>query len=494
MQKPEEHKLEDSNVENLGSAEDKAARLAAAQTEAEWAGAGEQVGLEIWRVENRRTEADTPDFGVKRWPREEYGRFYKGDSFIVMHTYKQSEDSEKLSYDLHFWIGADSTQDEYGVAAYKTVELDDLINGQGRGDPVQHRETMGHETALFLSYFPAGLIIKEGGIESGFRHVEPSEYKPHLLQVQRRKGHIRAFEVDMGVASLDPGDCFILDSGSKVYVYHGDESDPFEKNKATALAENMESERGDGSERADPDDEFWKILGGTAAEVAPGGSTRHTPPEFATPRLYSMNDDTHAWEEVKSGVLSPADIKNDDVMLIDCSVALFVCVGSDAPAGEQKDCMVAAQSFLAADESKPIFTPIVRVKEGQNANNEHFDRCFKDGAEEESKLAQETRTASMRAQEEPAPEPEPEPEPKPTPESADAESPPAPAVASPSTASGLYSLAELQAGCPPGVAPAAKEDALDPADFEKTFKMDRAAFDALPKWKREKAKKEAGLF
>ena len=63
-----------------------------------------------------------------------------------------------------------------------------------------------------------------------------------------------------------------------------------------------------------------------------------------------------------------------------------------------------------------------------------------------------------------------------------------------STASGLYSLAELQAGCPPGVAPAAKEDALDPADFEKTFKMDRAAFDGLPKWKREKAKKEAGLF
>ena len=208
-----------------------------------------------------------------------------------------------------------------------------------------------------------------------------------------------------------------------------------------------------------------------------GGSTRHTPPEFATPRLYSMNDDTHAWEVVKSGVLSPADIKNDDVMLIDCSVALFVCVGSDAPAGEQKDCMVAAQSFLAADESKPIFTPIVRVKEGQNANNEHFDRCFKDGTEEES-----------------APEPEPEPEPKPTPESADAESPPAPAVASPSTASGLYSLAELQAGCPPGVAPAAKEDALDPAGFEAAFKMDRAAFDALPKWKREKAKKDAGLF
>ena len=65
------------------------------------------------------------------------------------------------------------------------------------GDPVQHRQTMGNESALFLSYFPNGLIIKSGGIESGFRKVKPRDYKPSLLQVQRIGKQCRAIDVDL---------------------------------------------------------------------------------------------------------------------------------------------------------------------------------------------------------------------------------------------------------------------------------------------------------
>ena len=369
---------EDSNVENIGSEEDKAARLAAAQTEEEWAGAGQEVGLEIWRVENRRTESDTPDFGVKRWPKEEYGKFFKGDSYILLNTYKKDPDEAKLSWDLHFWIGEESSQDEYGVAAYKTVELDDLLGG----DPVQYRETMGHETELFLSYFPNGLIIQSGGIESGFRKVTAEEYKPKLLQVQRNKGQIRAFEVDLSPDSMDKSDCFILDAGAKIYVYHGEASDGFEKNKSTAVAETMEAERGDGSERVEADEEFWKILGCTEADISSGESTASKPLEFSAPKLYSMHDDTHEWVLEKEGAMTLEDLKNDDVMLLDVGSEIFVCVGNDAPAGEKKDAMIKAQNFLLGDATKPNFTPLHRVKTGQNPNNESWTKAFDAAAAE----------------------------------------------------------------------------------------------------------------
>lgn len=70
--------MEESNLFGIGSDEDKACRAKAAKIDMNWEGAGESIGIEIWRVENRRNESDedVADFGICEWPKERYGQFY----------------------------------------------------------------------------------------------------------------------------------------------------------------------------------------------------------------------------------------------------------------------------------------------------------------------------------------------------------------------------------------------------------------------------------
>ena len=57
---------------------------------------------------------------------------------------------DDLEYDVHFWIGKYSTQDEYGTAAYKTVELDTFLDDK----PIQHREVQGWEKVTNIELQP----------------------------------------------------------------------------------------------------------------------------------------------------------------------------------------------------------------------------------------------------------------------------------------------------------------------------------------------------
>lgn len=62
-------------------------------------GVGQKVGTEIWRIE---------DFQPVPLPRPDYGKFYMGDSYIILQT-TQGKGGAYL-YDIHFWIGKDTSQ------------------------------------------------------------------------------------------------------------------------------------------------------------------------------------------------------------------------------------------------------------------------------------------------------------------------------------------------------------------------------------------------
>ena len=109
-----------------------------------------------------------------------------------------------------------------GTAAYKTVELDDLLDGV----PIQHREVMLHESAQFKGLFKAVSYLK-GGVASAFNHVEPNAYISKLLHVKKVGKTTSIIEVPCKRDSLNEGDAFILDTGATIYVWAGSSCSPF---------------------------------------------------------------------------------------------------------------------------------------------------------------------------------------------------------------------------------------------------------------------------
>jgi gelsolin len=333
-------KKEETNVDAIGSKEDKNLRHQAASSAEEWKGAGKVPGTQVWRIEK---------FQVKPWP--QLGVFYDGDSFIVLHTYLVND---KFKWNLHFWLGKDSTMDEIGTAAYKAVELDDFLDQE----PVQYRECQGHESALFLSYFPSFQVLS-GGIESGFSHVKPEEYKPRLLQV---KGKIRIAvnEVPLSASSMNDGDCFVLDTGLKLFIWEGSKSRKGEIFAANQYAQGIKTERGMKPTIVTLDekgcDELWKVLKGSLADVKrvsdQDNSDDHSQLQVAR-RVFHLSDEsgTMKFTEVSpssglTGLIPRSMLNNNDVFIIDVGTSLFVWVGSGASPDERKHSMHYAIKYI----------------------------------------------------------------------------------------------------------------------------------------------------
>ena len=372
---------------NFGTEIEKKVKQAAADGEPQWNDAGLKVGLQIWRIEQ---------FKVKDWPKSKYGKFHKGDSYIILNTYVKNPEvnPDKLAYDVHFWIGNESTQDEYGTAAYKTVELDDKL----RGEPVQYREVQGHESDLFLTYFPGkSLTYLAGGVESGFTKVEglEEEKEPMLLQVKGRAGNILLTQVDCKRSAMNSGDVFILDAPDGLFQWNGSGSNAHERSKAAQFCTALKADRHSMShvtftEGTDDEEDgvaapFWKHLPGdrkmfgiTVASITvktseKGGEDDHV--KAFVPTLYRIQVGMYKAKGVPSRVCRIYDNKpkpsisklhTGGVFLLDDGFHVFIWVGKDAPKSLKAYAFPCAQQYLKS-YSRPPVLPISNCKEGQES-------------------------------------------------------------------------------------------------------------------------------
>jgi len=382
-------KIEDSNVENIGSDMDKKLRETAAATEKAWKKVKKgKAGFYAWRIEK---------FKVKRNEDAKNGIFYNDDSYIVLNGYMKDD---KLVWDVHFWLGQTTSQDEAGTAAYKTVELDDFLGG----DPIQHREVSTHESSMFLGYYPQGIRLLDGGVESGFNHVKPESWTPRLLWIKGKK-NIRVVQVPLKCESLNSGDVFILDAGLMLYQYQGRKAGKNEKLQAGKLQRMIDDERKGKPEvcvfsqtdKPSMDDNLGRFAGyfediGEEVKAGEPATNEATEAFFAkidtdtggsdedwekdsNKRLMSLSDESGTLEftEVAAGTVEKKHLNSDDVFVFDVGSEVFVWIGKGASSSEKKNGMAYATKYLTKYD-RPNFLPVTQIFEG--GENEIFDGSF----------------------------------------------------------------------------------------------------------------------
>lgn len=360
--------FEDSNIALFGSDVEKKLKQSAAETEKAWQGAGLSVGVRVWRIEK---------FKVIPWPDNQKGQFYRGDAYIVLNTYKRPEvNPDKLYHEIFFWIGSEATQDEYGTAAYKTVELDDHLHG----DAPQHREIDGSESHAFLDLFKVFRVM-DGGIDTGFHHVGPIEYKTRLLHMRGTlRGGVVVRDVELSAKSLNSSDVFLLDTGLNLFHFVGKYSNPSERLKAQSITTDIQNERGGHQPKVfwiqeeDTDDvskEFWKLIGGRK----PIARKVPDPPPYKA-KMYHITDSNWFWSlSIDEVPLSKDSLNHGDVFMIDKGNQLYVWIGSGANSNERSKGVQFGTQWIYKNNHPNKTLTISRIIDGHE--NADFWTAFK---------------------------------------------------------------------------------------------------------------------
>jgi len=318
------------------------------------------TGTEIWRIEN---------FEAVPVPKSEHGKFYMGDTYIVLQT-TQNKGGAYL-FDIHFWIGKDTSQDEAGTAAVKTVELDAVLGGRA----VQHREIQGHESDKFLSYFKPCIIPLEGGVASGFKTVEEEVFETRLYTCKGKRA-IRLKQVPFARSSLNHDDVFILDTEEKIYQFNGANSNIQERAKALEVVQYLKDKYHEGTcDVAIVDDgkldtesdsgAFWVLFGGFAPIGRKVANDDDIVPESTPPKLYCITDGKM---EPIDGDLSKSMLENTKCYLLDCGAEIYIWVGRVTQVDERKAASQSAEEFLAS-ENRPKATHVTRVIQGYESHS-----------------------------------------------------------------------------------------------------------------------------
>uniref|UniRef100_A0A8C1WQZ2 Villin-1 n=1 Tax=Cyprinus carpio TaxID=7962 RepID=A0A8C1WQZ2_CYPCA len=297
-------------------------------------------GLQIWRVENME---------LVPCPSNTFGQFFEGDSYVILYTHKTSNN---YTYDIHYWLGKETSQDEQGAAAIYTTQMDEHLGGAA----VQHRETQGHESATFQGYFKQGIIYKKGGVASGMKQVETNTYNiRRLLHVKGNK-HVVAGEVEMSWKSFNQGDVFLLDLGSLIIQWNGPKSNRMERLRGMNLAKDIRD----------------RERGGRVQVTVVEGDDEKSSEDAMKLMIKAMGEKKQIKDAIPDEIVDEK-LKTDCYLLDQGGIKIFIWKGKKASKTERAESLKKAEAYIKA-KGYPTSTYVETVSEG--AESSVFKQLF----------------------------------------------------------------------------------------------------------------------
>ncbi|XP_056128909.1 advillin [Lampris incognitus] len=331
-------------------------------------------GIIVWRIEVKMVLVQVPE--------KAHGNFYEGDCYILLSTQTMGS---SVWYDIHYWIGSQSSQDEQGAAAVYTIQLDEFLGSS----PVQHREVQCHESDTFRGYFKQGIIYHKGGVASGMRHTETNSYDIERLLHVKGKRRVTAMEVEMSWQGFNLGDVFLLDIGKTIIQWNGPQSNKQERLKGMLLAKDIrDRERGGradikiiegDAENNSPQsmEVLTRILGERTSKLTTGPpDDKACQDQMVQLSLYHVSDAEGQMKVTDVGTrpLVQDLLNHDDCYILDQGgLKIFVWKGKQANKAEKQAAMSRAVEFIKL-KNYPITTNVETVNDG--AESALFKQLF----------------------------------------------------------------------------------------------------------------------
>ncbi|XP_072455274.1 villin-like protein isoform X2 [Notamacropus eugenii] len=283
--------------------------------------------VEVWRIEDLHKKPVDP---------KKYGQFYGGDCYLVLYTYQKSG---RAQYIIYIWQGRHASVDEVTASALNAIELDHMY----QEEPVQVRVTMGTEPRHFLAIFKGRLIV--------FQVRGTDEYNTKTTEVPAR------------ASSLNSSDVFLLATSQICYLWCGKGCSGDEREMARMVADIISQKDKQTVVEGQEPPSFWEALGGRAPYASDKRLQEKT--SHYQPRLFECSNQTGRFFMTEIMFFSQEDLEEDDIMLLDTWVEVFLWIGKESNTYEKKESVTMAREYLKSHPAgRDLATPIIVVKQG----------------------------------------------------------------------------------------------------------------------------------